>query len=417
MGGNGIGCEIMGPTMMDNSTAFSTLGSFIFMCFLVVALSGNANWNEVQSASLKARLSYASHMNVMICCLSMSFHFMHVLGGLLRADHGMLNKMSFLEYMMTCPWMMLVFILLGGPKVQGAKYHTVVMSVTTLVLLFGFIASLLNDMLLKLTCFTFASGLFCGIIYIINNAVREHSEGKEGLFTIGHGSWYKALAKKIFWTWVLFPIWWTMSPEGFSLVTDSHDVDSMVKLFLNCFAKGLYVLYIRSLQSKFKDEPETLSLPAVPSSGKYLDEQRDWCSNFLDIESGCAPAKLPTKNKVLPVASVRSSNKETASTKEVSFTKVSSTRSASKETTSTRCPSVISEDVSGREIEKRQASLEASSPPSEKELESEEQSPPSDKGSETGSTSAEVTQAAKVELLWREIQNIKGQMETGRPFE
>merc|ERR1719161_1792536 len=112
----------------------------------------------------------------------MCFHFMYVLGGLLRADHDLLNKMSFFEYMLTCPWMMLVFVLLGGSKVKGAKYRAVVMCATVLVLLFGFIASLVTNVLLKTTLFTFGCSLFSVVVYIINRAVLEHSEGKESLF-------------------------------------------------------------------------------------------------------------------------------------------------------------------------------------------------------------------------------------------
>lgn len=308
MGGNGgNGCDILVPTMMDNSTAFSTLGAFVFFVFLASALSGNANFAEVQNSSVKNRLSYASHINVSICCLSMSFHFMHVLGGLLRADHGMLVKMSFFEYMLTCPWMMLVFVLLGGPKVDGARYRMTAMSVTTLVLLFGFIASLVTNPLMKTTCFAFGLGLFCGIIYIINRCVVEHSDGQESLLNgnlSSHASWYKTLAKKIFLTWVLFPIWWVLSPEGFAIATDSHDVDALVKLILNCFAKGLYILYIRSLQSRFKNETDqTLSLPASHTAqkgcatspekcGKRLDQHGAWRSSNMDIEIGAMPAEV-----------------------------------------------------------------------------------------------------------------------------
>eukprot|EP00746_Dinoflagellata_sp_MGD_P065992 gnl/MRDRNA2_/MRDRNA2_27413_c0_seq1.p1 gnl/MRDRNA2_/MRDRNA2_27413_c0~~gnl/MRDRNA2_/MRDRNA2_27413_c0_seq1.p1 ORF type:complete len:467 (-),score=62.58 gnl/MRDRNA2_/MRDRNA2_27413_c0_seq1:497-1798(-) len=431
----------MGPSEMDNSTAFSALGAFVFMIFLVVALTGNVNLNDIQNSSLKARLSFASHINVSICCLSMAFHLMHVLGGLLRADHGMLNKMSFFEYVMTCPWMMLVFVLLGGPKVQGDKYRTVVMSTTVLVLLFGFIASLVNNILLKTTCFLFGVSLFCIIIYIINRAVLEHSQGEESLFSIGksaHASWYKALAKKIFMTWVLFPIWWLMSPEGFAFATDSHDVDSMVKLFLNCFAKGLYVVYIRSLQSRFNDETETCSFPTSHPAekdrnatrenlGKHLDEHGEKSSSTLDIESGHAHAVLPVVDDH-PASSDESANADehfitAASTKSLStitgFSRLSSketasTRSSSKETTSTRSSS---KESVGRPIEEIQTSTSlASSMPSERQLEREERPPPSNtdvrqlEGGESESTSAEVIDAMEVKLLWQEIQSIKNRI-------
>jgi len=340
MGGNSdIGCAILNPSLMDNSTAFSTLGAFVFFIFLAVALSGTIPWAEIQNASLKNRLAYVANANVCICCCSMCFHFMHMLGGLLRADHGMLNKLSFFEYMFTCPFMMLAFVLLGGPKVEGAKYRVLVMYTTVLVLMFGFLASLVTNILMKATCFMFGVILFSVIIYVMNRTILEHSDGKESLFngnSSTHATWYRALGKKIFLTWILFPIWWVLSPEGFALLTDSHDVDSMVKLLLNCLAKGLYVLYIRSLQSRFKDQSETLSVPAshsvqkdchdkLESFGKYLDKQGEWRSSTMDIECGDMPAMVdcqPPSSEKKP-SEPRRSSKSSAST--------CSTRSSSQE--------------------------------------------------------------------------------------
>jgi hypothetical protein len=324
--------------------------------------------------------------------------------------------------------MMLVFVILGGPKVQGAKYRTVIMSITVLVLVFGFIASLVYNLLLKTTCFTFGAFLFGGIIYIIDRSVLEHSQGKESLFKSdmsAHASWYKALAKKIFFTWILFPIWWVMSPEGFALATDSHDVDAMVKLFLNCFAKGLYVLFIRSLQARFKDETETSILPVshpaekdtsatLENFGKYSDEQCDWSSsNNGDIESGNAPAVLAVvDHQKTSQTSLTSDFGHAGSDK--SFNSQTSTRSGSKVSRSASKESLQSamledvckkqivsrsssmeslEDICKKQIEERQASmsLEAPSMPSERQLDSEEQPPPSD--------------------TWQEFQCIKVQME------
>ena len=98
-GGSGPRCEILSnPGQMDNSTAMATLGSVMFAVFLAIAVSGISNFAEIQKSSLKLRLASAGYINVTICCASLCLHFMHVFGGLLGADHGMLNKMSFFEY-------------------------------------------------------------------------------------------------------------------------------------------------------------------------------------------------------------------------------------------------------------------------------------------------------------------------------
>jgi bacteriorhodopsin len=426
MAGGGVICEIVGPAMMDNSTAFSTLGAFVFAILLVVAMTGNSNFAEIQQAALKSRLNYASHINVYICCLSMCFHFMHVLGGLLRADHGMLNKMSFFEYMLTCPWMMLVLVLLGGPKVQGAKYRTVAMSVTVLVLLFGFIASLVTNILFKTTCFMFGVGLFCVIVYIMNRAVVEYSEGKESLFNgslSAHASWYKTLAKKIFVTWILFPIWWILSPEGFALATESHDVDSCVKLLLNCFAKGLYILYIRKLQATCTDDSETINSHASHSEQKDIHEQGEISSDAMDIESGHLPASLEQTPRNVgklsgimphdfkpytPTASGRSASKETCSTRASS--KEAPKRSSSKESSVTTMEELDSSDSSETELGNE-------APPPLDNFVTPRQPEDLEAGQAPEAEQVARPESEQVARLWQEIQLLRSQLKTSQPSE
>merc|ERR1719161_2487669 len=247
---------------------------------------------DVQKSNLKARLKFASHVNVSICSASIGFHLMHMFGGLAGLDHGAINKLSFFEYLMTCPWMMLVFVILGGPRVNGGNYRPAVVCLTQIVLIFGFIASLTSNFYVKIPCFLIGCMIFVALIWIVNQTLLEHSEHTEGLFksNLGdHASPYKALGKKIFATWCLFPLWWLCSPEGLALVTDSHDVDALVKLILNCFAKGLYIVYIRILQFKTVGKDDLMPMKRSAQGSKYETQE----TQHNDIEASPHPPDEP----------------------------------------------------------------------------------------------------------------------------
>jgi bacteriorhodopsin len=214
-------------------------------------------------------------------------------GGFFHADEGKLNKMCYIEYLLTCPWMMLIFVVLGGPKVRGQVYRPAVVFVTQLVLVEGFVASWSTNGLIEIANFLMGLSLFLLLIWIVNLVVKEHSDGAENLFSDAGSSYpspYKALGQKIIATWILFPIWWLASPDGLALVTDSERVNAFVKVFLNTFAKGMYIVYMRILQIKYKNKSDLEHQDAMPNEVLHQNAQMKY-EDKTDLEGHDAMPK------------------------------------------------------------------------------------------------------------------------------
>jgi bacteriorhodopsin len=221
----------------------------MFLLLLVLVLSGETNLYSLQRAKLMDRLTYVSHINAIVCLTSFFFYLLHIVGALAHYDHHVLNNLTYLEYMTTCPWMMISFVVLGGSNVRDC--HTLrAACLTLLTLLFGFTASLASSTLLKIVCFACGSAMFAGVVVIMNKCLHEHSNHQEGLFKgiPGKCSPYRKLAKKIFCTWIMFPLWWLAGADGMALLTNSSDANAMVKMVLNILAKGTYICFIRYLK-------------------------------------------------------------------------------------------------------------------------------------------------------------------------
>lgn len=277
--------------MMDSITVLYTFGAMIFFILGGVAVSGVVKLDELQHASLKGRLAFAGYINTSICCLSMCFNLIHMFGGFLHADEGKLNKMCYIEYLLTCPWMMLIFVVVGGPKVRGQLYRPAVVFVTQLLLLLGFVASWSTNGLIEIACFLMGLSLFLVLIWFVNLVVKEHSDDAEGLFgNDSHPNPYTALGQKIIATWILFPIWWLASPDGLALITESERVNAFVKVFLNTFAKGMYIVHMRILQIKYENKNDLEDPDAMPNNNLHQNGQIQ-CENGTNIEDLGAMSK------------------------------------------------------------------------------------------------------------------------------
>jgi hypothetical protein len=165
-----------------------------------------------------------------------------------------------IEYIFTCPFMMLTLVVLAGDTVPVSRQMEVA-ALTTAVLILGFFASLMTQLSVKLMFFGAGVLMFTVLLFVVERNVRDHSAGTESLFKVGHGSPYKALCLKVVSTWVLFPIWWLFSAEGLNLVTQP-EYNTIISAILNIMAKGVYVVFVERIHDRYLGEESLMSHPS-----------------------------------------------------------------------------------------------------------------------------------------------------------
>lgn len=245
-------------TVIDTETGFMIFAASVFLVLLAYAISGGQNLSKLQRAPLASRLQFVNVVNMYVCFCTFIFYLGHIFGHMVHIDQNALNKITLAEYLVTCPFMQLSLAVLGGPNCKD-KHRGEVASLTILVLGFGCAATVVETPPLKFLCYGFGFALFVALGRVMNFLVREHSENKMALFRSPLNAEpcpYKKLAEKIFLSWLLFPLWWLMSPDGFNLVTSST-VNMMVQTVLSVAAKGAYVLMVRLLLDKYGNTSAT----------------------------------------------------------------------------------------------------------------------------------------------------------------
>merc|ERR1719191_2292047 len=79
------------------------------------------------------------------------------------------------------------------------------------------------------------------LIYQMHRCINEATGGAETIYW-GQSS-LRTLAVIVAWTWVPFPIWYALSPEGFNIVQNSAAMKISVA-FLNVLSKGAFIYYL-----------------------------------------------------------------------------------------------------------------------------------------------------------------------------
>mmetsp|Transcript_47518 Transcript_47518/g.119766 ORF Transcript_47518/g.119766 Transcript_47518/m.119766 type:complete len:502 (-) Transcript_47518:525-2030(-) len=218
--------------------------------------------SKIQIAPLRTRLHWCIKSNIYICFMSAVLHVLHVTNfeymiSASLGPHVLVIKP--VEYLLTCPVMMLTLVVLGGERVPRQRQHEC-SCLTALVLLSGFFASMSLTLPLKLMFFLVGVGFFLILLQRIAVSVKEHSEGKETLFGGWKGSVYKHFCLKIVSTWILFPAWWLVSKEGLGIV-ESPEINILVTAALNIFAKGVYVIYLQLIHDRYVAESTLMVHP------------------------------------------------------------------------------------------------------------------------------------------------------------
>jgi hypothetical protein len=109
---------------------------------------------------------------------------------------------------------------------------------------------------------------FCVLIYQMHRTIVESTSGSESLFW-GTSS-IRTLSVIVAWTWVPFPIWYALSPEGFNIVQNSAAMKIAVA-FLNVFSKGAFIYYLMRVRADLEVREMVLAeVDAVNEPDKFV---------------------------------------------------------------------------------------------------------------------------------------------------
>merc|ERR1719456_205338 len=89
-------------------------------------------------------------------------------------------------------------------------------------------------MVIKFVCYTVGASFFLVLCYLINECIRDATDQRESLL---HGSSsIRMLSLIVIFTWIPFPIWYALSPEGWNVITNSPAMKVAVA-FLNVISE------------------------------------------------------------------------------------------------------------------------------------------------------------------------------------
>merc|ERR1719463_257049 len=103
------------------------------------------------------------------------------------------------------------------------------------------------------------------MLSFMNACIMDASDGGENL--LSGTSFLRGLTVVIALTWIPFPVWYALSPEGFNIIQDEPGMKVAVA-FLNLFSKGSFILYLTRIRADFQMRQKTMvSLGYVHSDG------------------------------------------------------------------------------------------------------------------------------------------------------
>merc|ERR1719395_258749 len=89
----------------------------------------------------------------------------------------------------------------------------------------------------------------------MNACIMDASSGGENL--LYGSSFLRGLIVVIGLTWIPFPVWYALSPEGFNVIKDEAAMKVAVA-FLNVFSKGAFIMYLARIRTDHNTRQKTL---------------------------------------------------------------------------------------------------------------------------------------------------------------
>lgn len=215
-----------------------------------LSMANGTKLSFIQQAALEKRLTVCCFLGVYVGAFSAFFNFFQ----LTEVDDVLLDRegsftLDFsrpLEWIMTCPLMQLALVLMGGSRIP--EYRRMVMpGLSVIVLCCGTASMLLWDVWVYVA---YGVGVcFATVMFWLNRQqIVEHSDGQECLL-YGDSEFRKASILLIV-TWVPFPTFYALSPEGFGIITDILFVQ-VGWAFLNIVSKFTFIFYIQRIKDNY----------------------------------------------------------------------------------------------------------------------------------------------------------------------
>eukprot|EP00438_Fugacium_kawagutii_P015692 Skav235315 [mRNA] locus=scaffold520:431305:432877:+ [translate_table: standard] len=151
---------------------------------------------------------------------------------------------SGIEWIATCPIMQLKLVVLAGARVPA--YRRFMMPLLSVAVLLCGTASMFTGDALRFGWYGF--GLCLASIMFYHNVLQisENSEGEENAF---HGdSDFRKLSLLLIITWFPFPIWFSLSIEGFGVITD-YLIIEMGWVVLNIISKFSFIILMQRMKT------------------------------------------------------------------------------------------------------------------------------------------------------------------------
>jgi len=287
------------PEGFEDATMVAQVFSGVFFTGLAIWLlfANGTKLSFVQRASLEKRMTVCCFINTYVAVFSAFFNYFQLTGvddlALPRASNFTLDFARPLEWLVTCPLMQLVLVLMGGSKIPEYR-RTMMPIISAIILCFGTSSMLIQG---NLRFIFFGCGMLTALTmwYFNGVQIKEHSGGEENLFK-GDSEFRKASVLLIA-TWFPFPLWFFLSPEGYGLVTDVLIIQ-IGWAFLNIVSKFTFIFYIQRIKDNYcnrlKVKREMYGMQVVKNAH---DHNGDNNSMQRGGSGGMVPATGPAKGQ------------------------------------------------------------------------------------------------------------------------
>jgi bacteriorhodopsin len=264
--------ELIMQEQMKSASRISVMFSSAFffgMSLVMMSHQTEMNFGVVQRSVMGKRLDFCMTLSLYISFFSALFNAIQLMDDdnlNLQTLHGediVLDLGRPVEWMLTCPLMQLAVPILAGEKIPDSRRLSMPL-LAFIVLLFGLMSTVASNIALKAIMYCAGFLCFCLMCGQMNACIMEASGGGESL--ISGSSFLRGLVVIIALTWIPFPIWYALSPEGFNIIKDAAGMKVAVA-FLNVFSKGSFMMYLARIRTDHNTRQKTLVAVG------YIDEK------------------------------------------------------------------------------------------------------------------------------------------------
>jgi hypothetical protein len=172
--------------------------------------------------------------------------------------------------------------ILGGEKVPDYRRFTMPLN-SVIVLIFGLCASLTEFLPFKLAFYFTGVSCFCVLVHQMNRVVVDATSGGESL--LYGNSMIRQLSVIVVLTWIPFPIWYALSPEGFNVI-DNAAAMKIAVAFLNVLSKGLFIFYLMRVRADLETKELVLAEAKVAAEMEDEPQKNDEGEEFTKLTAG-----------------------------------------------------------------------------------------------------------------------------------